>query len=431
MKRLIISAVIIFSASAVRSQTLTLQEAINIALQKRLEIQIARNNVEISTVNNHIGVAGGLPTVNGNLGTTEQITSVNQKLNNGTTIQRDWAASNNMQANVTASQVLYNGMRVVSAKKRLDETQKQSEQLLNAQVQNIMADVMLQYFDIVRQQNYTNTILLAIDAAKQRLNIVEVRQSVGLANNADLFQAQIDVNTLNQSLEQQRLVIDQAKTDLLRSLNLRPDSLINISDTIIVEKDLTLLPVLENIKNNPQILALDQQIRINEYLIRETAAQRYPTVRVNSGINFGRNQAAAGQVLLNQSLGPNLGIAVAIPIYNGGVIKRQIKVAEINTENAKLNRNNAIADLNANAVRNFQAYSRTLAQIDSAQKNFNITQQLLELTLLRFQLGQATIIEVREAQRSFEEAGYRRVNLAFAAKVSEIELRRLSNRLTF
>lgn len=431
MKRLFISAVVIFAGLYAQSQTLTLQEAVNIALQKRLEIQIAKNNLEISSVNNHIGVAGGLPTVSGTITNTEQITSVNQKLSTGTTIKRDWAASNNLQAGVTASQLLYNGMRVVATKNRLDQIQKQSEQLLNAQVQNVMAEVMLQYFDVVRQQNYTNTILLAIEAAKQRLNIVEVRQSVGLANNADLFQAQIDVNTLNQSLEQQRLVIDQAKTDLLRSLNLRPDSVINISDTIIVERGLSLQTVLESLKNNPQILALDQQIRINEYLIKETSAQRYPTVRLNGGINFGRNQAAAGQVLYNQSLGPNLGISVGIPIYNGGIVKRQIKVAEINTENAVLNRNNVVADLNASAVRNYQSYIRTLAQVDSAQKNYNISQQLLELTLLRFQLGQATIIEVREAQRSFEDAGYRRVNLSFAAKVAEIELRRLSNRLTF
>jgi outer membrane protein len=38
---------------------------------------------------------------------------------------------------------------------------------------------------------------------------------------------------------------------------------------------------------------------------------------------------------------------------------------------------------------------------------------------------------VREAQRSFEDAGYRLVNLNYAAKASEIELRRLSSRLSF
>jgi outer membrane protein len=431
MKRLFFYSLFLCMAFSASAQQLTLQDAINIALKNSLDIEIARNNLQVSNINNHIGVAGGLPTVTGNISNTEQLTSVNQKLSNGTTINRNLAGTNILQAGVTGSQLLYNGMRVVATKHRLEEIEKQSEALLNVQVQNTMADVMLQYFDVVRQQAYTNTILQAIEAANQRLNIVVVRKDVGLANNADLFQAQIDVNTLNQNLEQQKLVIDLAKTDLLRMLNLRPDSLIVISDTIIVSRDLSLPSVLENLRNNPQVLALDQQIRINEFIEKETAAQRYPTIRANAGINFGRTQAAAGQVLYNQSLGPNIGVTVGIPIYNGGIIKRQQRVASIVTQNSKIVRENTISDLNANAVRNYQTYTRTLSQVDSAQKNYNITKQLLELTFLRFQLGQATIIEVREAQRSFEDAGYRLVNLNYAAKASEIELRRLSSRLSF
>jgi outer membrane protein len=368
MKRLFFYSLFLCMAFSASAQQLSLQDAINIALKNSLDIEIARNNLQVSNINNHIGVAGGLPTVTGNLSNTEQLTSVNQKLSNGTTINRNLAGTNILQAGVTGSQLLYNGMRVVATKHRLEEIEKQSEALLNVQVQNTMADVMLQYFDVVRQQAYTNTILQAIEAANQRLNIVVVRKDVGLANNADLFQAQIDVNTLNQNLEQQKLVIDLAKTDLLRMLNLRPDSVIVISDTIIVARDLSLPSVLENLRNNPQVLALDQQIRINEFIEKETAAQRYPTIRANAGINFGRTQAAAGQVLYNQSLGPNIGVTVGIPIYNGGIIKRQQRVASIVTQNSKIVRENTISDLNANAVRNYQTYTRTLSQVDSAQK---------------------------------------------------------------
>jgi outer membrane protein TolC len=58
-----------------------------------------------------------------------------------------------------------------------------------------------------------------------------------------------------------------------------------------------------------------------------------------------------------------------------------------------------------------------------------LSQQLLDLVLQRFQLGQATIIDVKLAQQSFENAGFRLVNLNYAAKVAEIELKRLANQL--
>jgi outer membrane protein len=56
---------------------------------------------------------------------------------------------------------------------------------------------------------------------------------------------------------------------------------------------------------------------------------------------------------------------------------------------------------------------------------------LLDVVLQRFQLGQATIIDVKQAQQSFENEGYRLVNLSYAAKAAEISLQQIANQLTF
>lgn len=431
MKCLFFYILVCLTASVNAQEPLTLSGAINLALKNRLDIQIAKNNVEANIINNHIGVAGSLPTINGTINDNAQVTTVNQKLNNGTTINRNWATGNNLTVGIAASQLLYNGMRVVATKHRLEEIQKLSEQQLNGLVQNTIANIMFQYYDVVRQQSYVKTIQRAIAAAKQRLGIIELRQSIGLANNADLFQAQIDLNTVEQSLYQQQLVIDQAKASLLESLNLKTDSIVFINDTIIVDKTIEEFNVQSAVKNNPAILINEQQIQINQWVERETAAQRYPAIRLNGGINFGYNQTAAGQLLYNQSLGPFIGLNISVPIYNGGVFKRQQRVAEINTQNAVLEKENTLISLKATIKRNWLAYRNNLIQADTAQKTYNLSAQLLELTLLRFKLGQATIIEVREAQRSFEAAGFSLINLNFAAKSAEIELKRLSNQLSF
>jgi len=56
---------------------------------------------------------------------------------------------------------------------------------------------------------------------------------------------------------------------------------------------------------------------------------------------------------------------------------------------------------------------------------------LLDLVLQKFQLRQATIVDVRQAQQSFEGASYTFTNLSFAAKSAEIELNRLVNHIKF
>ena len=135
-------------------------------------------------------------------------------------------------------------------------------------------------------------------------------------------------------------------------------------------------------------------------------------------------------MLLNQNYGVSVGIGVAIPIYNGSVSKRQQRVAEINVQNAGLDKQILLRDYSAQIVRSYQAYISTLKQVDTEQENYKLSNQLLELALQRFKFKQATIVDVKNAQQSFEASGYRLVNLNFAAKSSEIELKRLSSQLS-
>ena len=430
MKQTVVSLVLLFSFTQLGAQNiLRLPDAINLALKNSLEIQLNKNFLEANTILNNYGVAGGLPLVTGSLTDNEQISSINQKLNTGVNISRNAAPSNNFALGVTGSILLYNGNRVVATKSRLATLAKQSERQLNAQVQNILAGVMVGYYDIVRQQSYMKTIEKSIDASNQQLAIVQARQSVGLANNADLFQAQIDLNALLQAKQSQQLIIDQAKTELLRQLTLNPDSAITIQDTILVDRSMQLENVLNKVNKNADIVAAQDQVKINELVVKETAALRYTSIRATTGYNFIRNQAAAGQVLLNQNYGPSVGISIGIPIYNGSVYRRQQKVAAINVDNAELDKQILVRDYSAQVVKNYQSYVATLKQLETEQQNYNLSNQLLELALQRFQFKQATIVDVKNAQQSFEASGYRLVNLNYAAKTAEIELKRLANEL--
>lgn len=411
------------------AETINLEQAIAISLKNSYEIQLAKNDLEANTILNNYGVAGGLPLVTATASNTEQVIDVKQKLQNGTEINRRGAAGNNTSAGVAGSIVLYNGLRIVSTKKRLEQLQSQSGEFLNSQIQNTIALVSTSYYDIVRQQSYIRTLEQSILASAKRLEILEARQSAGLANNADIFQAKIDLNALNQGLQSQLLIVDQAKTELVRLLTLKPDAAISVKDTILVGGELQLNGVLSKLSANADIKAAESQIRINELIVREVMAQRYPTVRLNMAYNYTRNQSAAGFNLLTQNLGPNAGVSVAIPIYNGSAFRRQQQVAKININNAELQRDILTRDYQAQTVKMFQSYQNTIQQLTTEKQTYDLSKQLLELTLKRFELIQATIIDVREAQRSFEEAGYRLVNLSFAAKSAEIELNRLTNSL--
>ncbi|GAB2814823.1 TolC family protein [Ferruginibacter profundus] len=409
---------------------LKLPDAVNISLKNSLDLQLSKNTLEANSIFNNYGVAGGLPLVTANLSDNEQVSNINQKLNTGTQIQRNGASTNALVVGVTGSILLYNGNRVVAAKSRLAQLEKQSRLQLNSRIQNIMADVMTGYYDIVRQQSYMKTIDRSIDIAQQKLSIVQIRQSVGLANNADLFQAQSDLNALLQAKQSQQVIVDQAKTELLRQLTLKADSTIAIEDTIIVDRSVNLDVILNSLNKNADILAAADQVKINEFIVKETAALRYPSIRATTGFNFSRNQAAAGQVLLNQNYGPSVGISVGIPIYNGSVYKRQQQVAALNVKNAGIAKDILMRDYSAQVVKSYQSYASALKQLQTEEQNYDISLKLVDVVFKRFQAKIATIVDLKNAQQSFEESGYRLVNLNYAAKAAEIELKRLANILS-
>jgi len=362
----------------------------------------------------------------------EQATSLKQEYANpANNKSSNNAFSNGLSASLNGSMLLYNAGRIATVKKRLDTIEAQSRTQLSSRGLVLINNVMLKYYDIVRQQSYARTLEKSIDATRQRLEIVKAQQSVGVANNADLFQSQVDLNTAMQNLQAQQLIVDQGKTDLLTMLTLNPDSAITVEDTIVVDSTIRLGAILDAVQSaNPDVLAAEEQIAINQYIEKETGALRYPSLYVNGGYNYNRTKNTVGFSLLNLNYGPYASLSLNIPIFNGGIYRRQEQVAGMNVKNAKLVRDTLLQNYTSNAVKNWQAYNNNLSQLQMARANYELSQKLLYLVQQRFQLKQATIVDVRNAEQSFENAGYILTNVGFAAKSAEIQLKRYANQLT-
>ena len=431
MKKWFVVLFIVAAVSQVNAQQkLTLDNAIAIALKNSYDVELVRNQLAISNINNNPGVAGALPTVNLNASDNEQIISINQKFPDANrNTQRNNVGSNILQLGVTGSMLLYNGNRIVTTQKRLAQLELLNKNVLNAQLQNTMALVSVRYYEIVRQQELLKTIQKSIAVFQKRLDVLEARKEAGLANNADIYQAKLDLNQQKQALETQYLIIKQSKADLLQSMVQAPDSVILVEDKIAIDKNLSLENIKATLPSNPDYMAAATQITINQLIEKETAALRMPSLRATTGFNLNSNKSAAGFILLNQSYGPFFGVNLSVPLYNGSVFKRQGQVAAINTRSAKLQQENLALTLETNAVKTFNAYTNAITQMQTEADNYALSGQLLDLVMQKFELAQATIIEVRQAQQSFENAGYRLVNLQYTAKIAEIELNRLGSKL--
>ncbi len=431
MKRLIL-CLVLFIPGLIQAQTvLTLRNAIDTALMNNLDIQIAKNYVQIARVSNTYGMAGGLPYINASAGDNFSSDNIFQKYSASPESNQSGVLGNSVNAGVSANLVLFNGFKVMATKKRLSYLQTQSEIELNGQVQDIIASVMLKYYDIIRQQSYINIIQSSLDVSNKKLDIVNEKNNVGMANGTQIMQAQTDVNTAQQNLTVQQLIVEQEKNDLLTLMNSHSRSPIILADSIQIDNTLVLDSIFSCLKRNPQLLSAEQQIRIDQQLVKEANAQRYPSLKLNAAYNFARADNSSGSLLLNQVYGPTAGLTLQVPIFNGNTYHIQKIVAGLNVSNAKLGKENLYNSLTTNAVNKYLAYTNTLKQIESQQQNFELAKKLVDLTLQNFQSGQATILDLKAAQESYENAAYQLVNFKYAAKTAEIELKQMISQLSY
>jgi outer membrane protein TolC len=277
---------------------------------------------------------------------------------------------------------------------------------------------MITYYDIIRQQNYLKIIQNSLDVSNQKLDIINVKKNVGMSDAVETLQAQTDVNSAEQLLVIQKTVIEQNKSDLLLLINAKKQMEFSVSDTIILDKSLQLDSIINYLNRNPEYLSAEQRILIDEQIVKEVSSQRYPSIKLNAGYDFYQANLNKGNLTQNQNYGPTAGVNMQIPIFNGNIYKTQKDVAKINVINSKLEKESLLNSLTTQAIKKHRTYTTTLQQIESQRKNFEMTKQLVDVVMQQFHVSQATILDVRAAQTSFETAAYLLVNLLFSAKVA-------------
>ena len=164
--RLFILGVLFSVSGNAQDSIFTAKDAVDIALKQNLDIQIAQSDVEITKINNTWSNAGMLPTITAQATNTEAISNLNQKLNNGNSIQRSNVKNNSLNANMVLSWRIFNGLRVQSTKNRFEIIEKMGEIAFKQQVDQVIFDVLSVYYNLVRLNKQVNSTKAIIDLSK-------------------------------------------------------------------------------------------------------------------------------------------------------------------------------------------------------------------------------------------------------------------------
>jgi len=414
-------ALISFFGSALQSQDslLTAREAVDIAMRINLRIDIAKSDQDIARINNNWGNAGKWPTVVANIGNTASVTNLNQKLADGTEINRTGVFTDITNANLVASWRIYNGMRIRATKQRFEELEKMGDIQLQQEITRVTFDVLIAYYNIVRLNLQVKATGAIIELSREREKIAETRFNVGSAAKTDMLQASIDLNTVIANLENIYRQIEIGKTLLNNLLKRAPDAPLAVADSTF---DIRLINLEEykskiETQNFGMLLAQrDRAILIQDR--RVINSQRLPILTLNSVTSYNRTIATGGFFLTNQNYGPNIGLNLTIPIYNSNIFKTQLRVNEAQQKQQQQVIEQVRLDSHRDMQIAFQEYQNALKISDIEKANVKLAEENNFIATERFKNLQSNSIELRQAQESLSQAQDRFINARFRAKVA-------------
>ncbi len=412
----------LFFSGLLFAQEVSLEEAFQIALQNNWNTKILQNSLQIARNNNFAGNAGKLPRITLNVADNFQLFGINQQLSNGTEINRNGAISNNLNANLRADWQVFNGGRIWALQERLQIAEKNSEIALKNQKQQLLAQVAVAYLEIARQKQNLKLQQTLLSINQERLKIIQKRVEVGTANQTDLSLAQLDVSNQEQMIRSQELAIRQAKIQLNLLLAQNADTSLEIKENITLKENLQIENLKSNLEQNPQLEIARNNLKNSLTFEKEAKAQKMPSLTISAGYSYNRNNSTAGFLLLNQNYGAFVGFNLAVPLYNGNIFDRQYQTAQLQSKSQELEYNRIKQEIQMELERQWQNYLIAKEQYQIEIASSQNAQEYLKIMEKRFALGQATILEIREAQRVAEQTENRKIQSFFNVKLAEIQL---------
>ena len=415
--------------------TLSLDEAVRIAMERAYNIKVSKVQQKIAENDNTRGNAGMLPVVTGAISKNYTISSVTLGLfdPNLAPIERSGVPNNTGGIGVNAVWTLYDGMGMFIAKERLSTIQKATYTQTESQVENTVAQVATAYYDIIRQSRRVTNLKHGLEISNDRLKLAKDRYEVGQGSKVDFLSAQVDYNEDKAALLAQEQALESAKY-ALNSLLVRDLSTeFSTNDTFMLDKKLSLTTLRDAmVKLNPSLALAAMNRQLADMAVKAEKAKQYPQVALVTGYNYNtaNNGAGAPQATKSsQNYAFNYGIRATIPIFDGYNQKRRIQNAKLNTETLAFQESDLRNQLNTALERTYLSYNNSLELIKLETENYKIARQNIEIAFERYKVGNATSYELREVQRNAVAAETRLIDAECNAKISEVELLRLSSKL--
>lgn len=269
----------------------------------------------------------------------------------------------------------------------------------------VVAVVQGYYGLIAAQRKYAN-VQQAATEAQQFLALSQKLENGGEVAHADVIKAQIQSNDRQRDLREAQLAMDKSRLDL--AVILFPD--FNLNFTVV--DDAQLAPPLQSFDEfvkaaetrNPDVRASSASFQAAKFEVTSAQSAYLPTLTLDYFYGIDAPHFAAHEPDGTRNLGYSVAATLNIPIWNWGATRSKVVQANLKRKQAQRELTMAQRKLQADMRELYAEAEAAHAELELLKSSADLAAESLRLTILRYQGGESTVLEVVDAQNTLTQA---------------------------
>lgn len=409
----------IHSLQAQETQVITVQDAIQTALHKNINLQLYANQVATNRVNANQEKANFYPEITGSALASKNV------------IESDYAGtfmpsnrnSSSIDFQISAGIGGLNILHSLAAHKSAKLEVSSSETNLNQMQQLITFNVIADYLSILQSQEFIQVEEENLKAQQEQLKQIETFYQVGkrteadlLLQQADIKQSELDFIKAERDFEINKIQIKQTMGELGNSVYkyaaLNMDKIISA-----IEKN----KVINGSENTEAWYSNRHDFQAQKFKIdasnKNASAARslaLPSIGLNFDVGSNYYNSISNEAFTDQVFDRNLyakaGLSISVPIFDRFRTKHNVEKAKIRLSNEQLNLENKKLTIQSEIQQARLDFKTAKIQRESAQAQYIYTQKALQITKERYAAGAATFVELSEARVKNLKAVYQKIS---------------------
>ena len=406
--------------------TLTLEQALQIALSESPTIKVAEQEIEIKRYAKQETYSSLYPRFDATAQYQRVLAKQTMSMDFGGQTQTIKVGSDNsFNGGVTGSMPVINAQLWESLKVSVADVMLAIEKARSSQI-DMIEQVSQAYFSVLLAKESLVVYQRVYDNAVENNKNIKKRYDVGSVSEFDYISSNVSVqNAIPNVIEAQNsvvLTLWQLKALLGIDLKKNIDVAGSLAD---YEAQMNYAHTLDqlDLSNNSTLKQLDIQQGMLESAVKITKLANVPTLSINAAYLY-TALGNDGKFFQAKAWNPYsyAGVQLNIPIFAGSQRRAATRQAKLNLSNLQLQRENAERQLQVAVVNSLNNMQTNVKKFSAAAATVGQAKRGYEIAVKRYEVGRGTLVDVDNSQLQLTQSELGRNSAIYNFLIAKISL---------